>query len=100
MSAFARRNPPGIIWIEATIVAKIHITHLGGFMIKLKKLSAIALATVMAASALTGCGSKKDKSTVTTTPTDYPMNSQQQLTQVKKHHLTPKTIPIQRSLSD
>lgn len=39
-------------------------------MIKLKKLSAIALAAVMAASALTGCGSKKDKSTVTTTPTD------------------------------
>lgn len=28
-------------------------------MIKLKKLSAIALAAVMAASALTGCGSKK-----------------------------------------
>jgi len=66
----ARRNPLGIIWIKATIVAKIHITHLGGFMIKLKKLSAIALAAVMAASALTGCGSKKDKSTVTTTPTD------------------------------
>ena len=39
-------------------------------MIKLKKLSAIALAAVMAASALTGCGSKKNKSTVTTTPTD------------------------------
>ena len=39
-------------------------------MIKLKKLSAIALAAVMAASALTGCGSKKDKSTITPTPTD------------------------------
>ena len=39
-------------------------------MIKLKKLSAVALAAVLAASALAGCGSKKDSPTVTTTPTD------------------------------